>query len=222
MPEEEFETGELKEAIDQRLEEHEEHEHGHGEHAAGPAKHVHHAHAGHAHKPAGQPGWLRLLSLSTAMIAVIAAVASLESGSKSNEAILEKSNAMLNQSLASDQWSYFQAKGIKATLSEGEAAMVADSKPDVATKLTSEAKRYRGETAEIQKKAQELEDQVKENNHRSSELMEQHHHFAIAVTLLQIAIALSAIAALTRRKQLWYVSMATSLGGLGLFIVGML
>jgi hypothetical protein len=210
MPEEDLETGELKEQIDERLEEHEHHEH-----AA-------HAAAGHAkpHKP--PPDWVRYLSLSTAIIAVIAAVTSLESGAKSNEAILEKSEAMLNQSKASDQWSYFQAKGIKATLSEGEAAIVAAEKPDVAAKLTEQARRYRGETEEIKKQAQELEAKVSENNLRSEEMMEHHHRFAIAVTLLQIAIALSAIAALTRRRVLWFVGLAVSAAGSAMFVYGML
>jgi hypothetical protein len=202
MPEEDLETADLKEQIDQRLEDHE-----------------HHEHHGHA-KPAAMPGWLRYLSLSTAMIAVFAAVASLESGSSSNEAILEKSEAMLNQSQASDQWAYFQAKGLKATLSEGEAAIITDGKPELANKLAGEAKRYRAETEEIQKAARELEDKVKDNNKRSGELMERHHRFAIAVTLLQIAIALSAIAALTRRKPLWFLGMAVSAAGLALFVRG--
>src|SRR5882757_6315016 len=114
MPEEDLETAELKEQIDQRVEDH--------------AHHAHHAHHAEGHKPAAQPSWIRYLSLSTAMIAVVAAVASLESGARSNEAILEKSEAMLNQSRASDQWAYFQAKGIKATLSEGEASIVAAEK----------------------------------------------------------------------------------------------
>jgi hypothetical protein len=199
MPEEDLETTVLKEEIDQRLEDHE--------------------HAGHG-KPAPSSGWLRFLSLSTAIIAVFAAVASLESGSASNEAILEKSEAMLYQSQASDQWAYFQAKGLKATLSEGEAAIITDGKPELAKKLAGEAKRYRAETEEIQKAARELEDKVKDNNKRSEELMEHHHRFAIAVTLLQIAIALSAIAALTRRKPLWFLGMAVSAAGLALFVRG--
>ena len=204
MPEEDLETSELKEQIDQRLEDHE-----------------HHEHAAHG-KPPTQPGWLRYLSLSTAIIAVFAAVASLESGSASNEAILEKSEAMLNQSRASDQWAYFQAKGLKATLSEGEAAIITDGKPELAAKLAGEAKRYRRETDEIQVKARELETKVEENNARSESLMERHHRFAIAVTLLQIAIALSAIAALTRRRPLWFLGMAVSATGLALFVRGFL
>lgn len=206
MPEEDLETGDLKEQIDQRLEEHE-HEHGHG-----PS----HAHA----RPA--PAWVRYLPLSTAMIAVFAAVASLLSGSNSNEAILAKSEAMLAQSQASDQWAYYQAKSVKATLSEGEAAIVGDGKPALVEKFTADAKRYRGETEEIQKKATELENQVKEDNERSERRMERHHKFAFAVTLLQIAIALAAIAALTRRRSLWFISIAVSIAGAVMFVIGLL
>jgi len=202
MPDEDLETAELKEQIDQRLEDHE-----------------HHAHQGHD-KPESAPGWLRYLSLSTAMIAVFAAVASLESGSNSNEAILEKSEAMLNQARASDEWAYFQAKGIKATLSED----FADSLPEgtLKAKLTGEGKRYRGETAESKLRATKFEDDVKESDQRCDALMEHHHRFAIAVTLLQIAIALSAIAALTRRRPLWFLGMAVSAGGVVMFARGFL
>ena len=40
------------------------------------------------------------------------------------------------------------------------------------------------------------------------------------MTLFQIAIALSAIAALTRRKALWMVGLAASLVGVALFVHG--
>jgi len=204
MPEEDLETAELKEQIDQRLEDH--------EHAA------HGGHGGHA-RPQAQPSWLRYLSLSTAMIAVFAAVASLESGANSNEAILEKSEAMLNQARASDGWAYFQAKGIKATVSDAVAVTLADDRPEKA-KLKAEAARYRSETEEIKKTASELEAKVKEGNERCDAMMEHHHRFAISVTLLQIAIALSAIAALTRLRPLWFVGLAVSLGGLAMFVFG--
>jgi hypothetical protein len=221
MPEEDLETAELKEQIDQRLEEHE-HAHGHDH--------------GHGHgKPPG-PTWLRYLPLSTAMIAVLAAVASLQSGASSNEAILKKSEAMLDQSLASDQWAYYQAKSVKHTLSADEARIVEvageavkDLRPEVQarfaelrTRFDAEAKRYEGEARAIEAKAHHFEEQEKEGNQRSEALMERHHHFAFSVTLLQIAIALSAIAALTRRQPLWYLGLAVSVGGVVKFVLGWL
>ena len=203
MPEEDLETSELKEHIDEDLEraEEEEHEHEHA-HAAAPRAP---AKDGAKHKKES-PSWTRYLSLSTAIIAVFAAVASLESGSNSNEAILAKSEAMLDQSQASDQWALFEAKSIKATLTEAD-------------KPRSETYRKDGEA--IQGEARKLEDKVKEDNEDSEHLMEKHHRFAISVTLLQIAIALSAIAALTRRKPLWFVGLAVSAGGVAMFAAGL-
>ena len=194
--EEEFETGELKETLD----EHVEHAHGHAEHGG---------------KAAPVAKWIKWLSLSTAMVAVLAAVASLLSGGNSNEAILEKSNAMLNQSLASDQWAYYQAKSVKSALAASEADIVAETKPDIAKKLVDQSARYKAEGEDIQKKAERFEEEVKENNERSEALMHKHHKFAITVTLLQIAIAMSAIAALTRRRELWFLGLAVSGGGRG-------
>ncbi len=186
MPEEDLETAELKEKIDEDLERAEE------------AREE-------AREREKQPGWLRYLSLSTAIIAVFAAVASLESGSYSNEAILAKSEAMLDQSRASDQWAFFQAKSVKAVLAE--------AKPDQAAQLEREG-------AAIKKEAERLEAAVADDNERSESLLEHHHKFAIAVTLLQIAIALSAIAALTRKRPLWFVGLAVSAAGVAMFATG--
>ena len=182
MPEEDLETAELKEKIDEDVER-----------------------AAEAREREKQPSWLRYLSLSTAIIAVFAAVASLESGSYSNEAILAKSEAMLDQSSASDQWAFYQAKSVKAVL--------ADARPEQAAQL-------RREGDAIQREAQRLEAAVAGDNERSASLLEHHHKFAIAVTLLQIAIALSAIAALTRRRPLWFVGLAVSAAGVAIFATG--
>jgi hypothetical protein len=57
---------------------------------------------------------LRAISLTTAIFAALAAVASLRAGATVNEAVLLKTEATRLQALASDQWSYYQAKGIKA------------------------------------------------------------------------------------------------------------
>lgn len=192
MPEEDLETHELKENIDESVE-----------------------------KAERAPRWIRYLSLSTAIIAVFAAVASLESGANSNEAILEKSEAMLNQSRASDQWAYFQAKGMKSALAASQAEMVAD-RVQLADKLRGDADRYKREADAIQDRAKELEKKVEENNQASEDLMAHHHRFAIAVTLLQIAIALSAIAALTRRQPLWFLGLGVSAAGILMFVRGFL
>jgi len=50
-------------------------------------------------------------------------------------------------------------------------------------------------------------------------LMEHHHHYASAVALFQVAIALGAIAALTRVRAVWVGSLIIGGGGLVLAIL---
>jgi hypothetical protein len=205
MPEENLETGELKESLDQGVERAERagerRTHGDGPEGAGAR-------------------WTSYLSLQTAIIAVFAAVASLESGGYSNDAILAKNEAILFESQASDQWAYFQAKGVKESLAANQALSVAANSPSLAAKFNAEAARYKAEQSEIQAAARALEAKVEASNQRAERLLEHHHRFAITVTLFQIAIALSAIAALTKRKALWMVGLAASIVGLAVFLRG--
>jgi len=65
----------------------------------------------HHHAEHGGTPWISWVALSTAVLAVLAAIAGLLSGSHANE-------AMMNQIEASDQWGYYQAKSIKASVLE--------------------------------------------------------------------------------------------------------
>lgn len=159
-------------------------------------------------------GWSRYLALTTAIIAVLAAVASLLSGNYSDRSLLEKNNAVLLQSKASDQWNYYQAKGVKKNIAEGFAGKY----PDALAKQQIE--KYSQDQIDIQKKAQDFEVQVKDSEDKSDGLFEKHHTVALGVTLFQVAVALSAISALLRRKSLWLLSIISALGGFGMLIWG--
>jgi hypothetical protein len=166
------------------------------------------------------PSWTLYLSLSTAIIAVFAAIASLESGSLANAAILAKNEAVLNQARASDQWAYYQSKGIKSVVCAAQADALTGNAASQASKLREDAKRYRDEQDAIEKSAKEREGKVEEAGRAADESLERHHRFAIAVTIFQVAIALAAIAALTRRKPLWFLSLAIGAAGLSFFVRG--
>src|SRR6266550_2257183 len=109
---------------------------------------------------------------------------------------------MMKQIESADQWAFYQAKGIKAAVLDAKISL---------TSSTSDADRekaakYSEEQSEIQKEAREKETEAKQNFH-------QHEVFARGVTLLQIAIAVAAISALTKRRRYWMVSMI--LGAIG-------
>ena len=200
MPEEGLETAELKEALEQANE---------------------HAHGGHGGEHKTDP-WIIHLSLSTAIIAVLASIAALESGAYANHALGEKNDAVLAQSQADDDWAFYQAKGIKSTIYETQAQVMRKTDPELSEKFSKEVERYKHEQKEIEHRAKEGDEKVKEKQRLGEELFHTHHQFAYSVTIFQVSIAIAAIGALTKRKQLWYVSMLIGLAGLFFFVKGFL
>jgi hypothetical protein len=192
MPEEGLETQELKEKLEEAAE--------HALHEAAP--------------------WLTWLSLSTAILAVLAAIASLESGSFANDAIVQKNDAVLHQSKADDEWAHYQAAGVKAVVYATQAE--ATEKADVAAKWRSESERERGAQRDIKEAAQKEQEQVEAMDRASEHSLHVHHRFAQSVTVFQVAIAVAAIAALTRRKAMWWVSLVAGAAGAALFASGLL
>ena len=79
----------------------------------------------------------------------------------------------------------------------------------------AKAEKYTEEQGEIQKEAQAKEREAKSNFH-------QHEVFARAVTMFQIAIAVAAISALTKRRKYWVLSMILGLAGTVFLVLGLL
>jgi hypothetical protein len=77
-------------------------------------------------------------------------------------------------------------------------------------------KRYSEEQAAIQNRALEKEHERNERLKESDHLLHKHHRFASSVALLQVSIALGAVAALSRFRLIWYGSMLV--GGTGIII----
>ena len=139
--------------------------------------------------------WISWVALSTAILAVLAAIAGLLSGQHANE-------AMMNQIEASDQWNYYQAKSIKASVLDAKMSLA--SVHDESDQ--SKRDRYEQEQEKIKSEAERKEAVAKSNFHK-------HEVFARGVTMFQIAIAIAAISALTRKRKFWIVSLLFGLVG---------
>jgi hypothetical protein len=162
-------------------------------------------------------GLLRQIALTTALFAALAAIASLEAGGTVNEALVLKTEATRLQAEASDQWAYYQAKGLKATILEAQKntwAAAGKAPPD---ELAADSGRYVEDQKKSREKAEAFEQQRDEKSAEADALLHRHHFFAEAVALLQVSIALGAVAALTRRRVVWIGSSLLGLAGLGLF-----
>lgn len=158
--------------------------------------------------------FLKQIAITTAFLAVFAAIASLQAGTTINTALVLKTEATRLQSEASDQWAYYQAKGIKAAVQEASRTPWLAIGKEPPAQYTEKMERYGAEQAEIQRKAQEKERERDEKLKESDHLLHKHHGFASVVALFQVSIAMGAVAALTRSKMVWFGSLLT--GGAGL------
>ena len=169
------------------------------EEAEVPLEHLHE----HAHETAkhSTERWISGVALSTAILAVLAAIASLLSGENANE-------AMMNQIEASSQWSYYQAKSIKAAVLDAKTAFTgAPNESD-----QSKRARYEKEQEEIKAEAEQKQTAAKSYFHK-------HEVFARGVTMFQIAIAIAAISALTKKRSFWFVSLLFGAAGCAFLVL---
>ena len=171
------------------MSEHEFHVHGPHDHA------LEHAAHGEADSFSGQ------LAVTTAIIATVAAIFSYMGGATQSNAGLYKNDAAIRKTEAANQWAYYQSKSGKQNLSELAIELVSEPRKSF---YQDEARRYKAEKAEIQVKAERLEAESLAFDDKSNQQIHEHHRWAQATTVLQISIAMAAIALLTKRRWLLY------------------
>ena len=163
--------------------------------------------------------WLiKAIALTTALFAAVAALASLQASATVNEALMLKTESSRLQAEASDQWAYYQAKGIKSAVQESSRAAWRAIGKEPPPDFDAMAKRYGEEQKEIQKVAREKEHERDAKSAEADHLFHRHHRFADSVAILQVAIAVGAVAALTRIKLVWMGSLILGLAGTGVLI----
>jgi non-ribosomal peptide synthetase component F len=124
-----------------------------------------------------------------------------------NEALVLKTEAARLQSEASNQWAYYQAKGIKSAAQEASrSAWIANGKTPP-REFEESTEKYAAQQAEIQKEAQAREHERDAKSEEADHLLHRHHGFAKSVAIFQVAIALGAVAALTRNRLVWFGSL---------------
>lgn len=160
----------------------------------------------HAHM--SQEKWVSAVALTTALLAALAAIASLLSGEHANEGMLAEINA-------ANQWSYYQAKGIKSGLLK--------SKTELLEALGHPVKQEDNDKLDDYSKEQKAIRESAEHHEKEAEAhMRTHVIFARAVTFFQIAISVAAISILTKQRIFWVVSLIFGAIGVISMIHGLL
>ena len=156
----------------------------------------------------------RWVAMFTAVLATVGAIISYQNSASESQGLEFKNEAIFKKSEASDQWAYYQAKGIKeVVVAHATGANEAERQA-----LAAEAKRYAGEKADIQKKALGFEEESREADQASARAFQPHHRLAQALALVQVAIAMAALTVLTRQRWLLLMAGASAAGGIGFWI----
>lgn len=171
-------------------------------------QHEHAEEAAHARDP-----FISRVSITVAFLAVLAAsVGSLET-IEGGRAITASSEAALAQDKATDAWGEYQADSLKhhfyAIAADFGGANNADNYRRIAKEEAGKQKSVRGRATEFEAERDQLS--------RESLAHEGRHHWLTgAATLLEIGIAMSTVAIITRRRLLWVGAMLLGGGGIAL------
>jgi hypothetical protein len=160
--------------------------------------------------------WLNWLAITTIIFSASSTFSSFKGGGYST-------NAMLEQNLASDTWAFYQAKSLKQHAFELQrdllqVELVKPGAPIAA--LTAKIADYTKEIGRYKTEKTQAQDDARTHETARDSARAHGREFGEAVVYLQMAITLSAIAALLKKKQLWYLAIFCGVVGLVYFANG--
>jgi hypothetical protein len=154
-------------------------------------------HVQHAHDPFDKTvaGTMAIIAAFLAVVSVLAQHFNTEK--------------LLLQGKVSDTWAYSQAKDIRHYVAQATRDSLKDLRPGstMANTYDQDAKRYKKEAADIQEKARDLE---KERDAYGAKA----DRFHFGEVFLEVAIVLSSLSILTKRKPFFWAGAAAALAGI--------
>jgi hypothetical protein len=155
------------------------------------------------------------ISVTMAILAVCVAVVSLL-GHRSH------TEELLMQNRATDQWAYFQAKNIRLHNYD----MSLDMLPLIDFKDKEQAgkvqEKYKAQVDRYTKEQAEIEEQAKDFEGESARAQRKADRFDMGEVFLEIALVISSLALLSRKRVFWFLGIISGVTGLGIAVTGML
>jgi hypothetical protein len=149
------------------------------------------------------------ISVTMAILVVCVAVVSLM-GHRSH------TEELLTQNRATDQWAYYQAKNIRRHNYEMSLDLLAliefkdkEQAAKIREKYQAEADRYTKEQAEIEEKARDFENESARAQRRAD-------RFDLGEVFVEIALVISSLALLSRKRVYWFMGIVSGVAGLAL------
>lgn len=166
----------------------------------------------HAEEAAQDPV-LKPVTLTMAILAVLVAAVSLLGHRAHTE-------ELLLQNKATDNWSYYQAKSIRRHTYELFLDMVSifdvkdpRSAEEVKEKYKREIERYDQDRKQIEAEARKLEEETAMEGRKGD-------RFDLGEVFLEMALVVSSITLLTRRRLFWGLGLLAGVAGFGIALTG--
>jgi hypothetical protein len=173
----------------------------------GPHEHEVEEQAVHERDPLAQR-----IALMTAILSTVGTIVNFASGNAQTEALFLKNESILKQAQASDQWAYYQSRSTKMHIDEAAAALASD--PSVRQHFSNERDKEDLARSAVQRDAKQLQLDAHHLAEESDARLRPHERLAMALSFLQIGIALAAITVLTRRRWLLWGAAGAAIVGI--------
>jgi hypothetical protein len=173
---------------------------------------VHEQHERAAEARHEKDAFVSRVSILVAVLAVVTAATSSLENTETAGAITDSSRAVLAQDKATDQWNFYESKSLKKNMLDIAASAGGPKAADYAKKSAHEA----ADEGAAQDQAKAFEHKRDEAIESSERHEHRHHRLAIAATLLEMGIAISTIAIITRKHWPW--ALSAILGATGVVV----
>ena len=146
--------------------------------------------------------WHDYIAATTAVIAVLAAITSLQAGSSAGSLLLEKNNSNYYQAKANKEWNSYLAN-------------------DITNRVLKLPNNQLGQQ-KLQQQAESLEKQADDSTAKATAHFSRNGDLTTAGTFFEIAIAISAMGVLVKKKVVWFFSLLLSAVGIYFLILGVI
>ena len=155
------------------------------------------------------------VAIFTALIAALGAVVGFQGSHMMNEVLLKKNEAVLRKAEATNEWNHYQSVSMKSHVMELAQELVPAER---AAQFTDKIEKYTKQRDALMAQARAYDTASQRANAEAEDLSRWHSRFAVAMILLQIAISIASITALTQRRWLLVVALLSAAGGIGLWV----
>ncbi len=121
---------------------------------------------------------------------------------------------LLLQARASDQWAFYQAKNIRRHNYEMFSDLLSIVKSENAEKVSVMREKYKKELERYSKDKEEIQSEARSLENERDLQRRKADRFDAGEGLLQIALVISSITLLTRRRVFWQMGILVGLGGM--------